>query len=153
MKTHMLAAVAFAAITGSAIAQQTAPAPMAPANPPAATQPMNAPATTGSTTTTRGTMTELSGQMLGTSLWKQAVYDANENRIGEIDNLVIDRNGQIAEVVVGVGGFLGLGEKLVSFKYTELKPMVRNGNLWFRRQPEQGAAHLRAGVRRQAFTY
>ncbi|MGL5736266.1 MAG: PRC-barrel domain-containing protein [Beijerinckiaceae bacterium] len=131
MKNLMLATVSFALIGGAAIAQQTAPAPVAPANPPAATQPMSPPATTGSTAANRGAMTELNKQMLGTHMWKQAVYDANEARIGEIDNLVIDRNGQISEVVVGVGGFLGLGEKMVSFKYTDLKPMVRNGNLWF----------------------
>ena len=45
------------------------------------------------------------------------LYDASDNWIGEVDNVVYDENGEIAGAVLGVGGFLGVGEKdvLVSF--------------------------------------
>lgn len=41
--------------------------------------------------------------------------------IGEIDNLIISREGKVDAVVIGVGGFLGIGEKDVAVKMTALK--------------------------------
>jgi sporulation protein YlmC with PRC-barrel domain len=42
--------------------------------------------------------------------------------IGEIDNLLIDtQNGRISHVVVGVGGFMGVGEKKVVVPWSDLK--------------------------------
>jgi len=43
----------------------------------------------------------------------------NEQRreIGDIDNLLIDtQSGRISHVVIGVGGFMGVGEKKVAFE-------------------------------------
>lgn len=54
------------------------------------------------------------------------VYTSNDEWIGEIDNVVVDRNGRIQGAVLGVGGFLGIGEKdvLVSFDSLTLKEEV-----------------------------
>jgi sporulation protein YlmC with PRC-barrel domain len=42
--------------------------------------------------------------------------------VGEIDNLLIDtQNGRISHVVVGVGGFMGVGEKKVVVPWSDLK--------------------------------
>lgn len=45
------------------------------------------------------------------------LYDANNTWVGEIDNIVISADGTVQGAVLGVGGFLGVGEKdvLVSF--------------------------------------
>ncbi len=40
-------------------------------------------------------------------------------RVGEIEDLLIDGSGQIRAVVIGVGGFLGLGEKSVAVPFEE----------------------------------
>ena len=40
------------------------------------------------------------------------------NNLGNINDLVLDDNGDVAAVVLGVGGFLGLGEKQVAVDYT-----------------------------------
>ena len=45
--------------------------------------------------------------------------DAGEN-IGSISDLLLDKSGRIANVVIGVGGFLGIGEKVVALPYTAL---------------------------------
>jgi len=45
--------------------------------------------------------------------------DAGEN-IGSISDLLLDKSGGIANVVIGVGGFLGIGEKDVALPYTAL---------------------------------
>jgi sporulation protein YlmC with PRC-barrel domain len=44
---------------------------------------------------------------------------ANEN-VGEINDLVLDKDGKVAAVVVGVGGFLGIGEREVALDYKSL---------------------------------
>lgn len=41
--------------------------------------------------------------------------------LGEIDQLLIDRNGKVTHVVVGVGGLAGVGEKKVVVPWSELK--------------------------------
>ena len=49
------------------------------------------------------------------------VYDANDEDIGEIDQLVISEDGQIQKVVLDIGGFLGIGEKPVAMTFDELQ--------------------------------
>jgi hypothetical protein len=46
-----------------------------------------------------------------TNYYKQAVYDPNESKIADIDDVLVDKSGQITGLIVGVGGFLGAGEK------------------------------------------
>lgn len=48
------------------------------------------------------------------------IYDAEDNRIGEIDDVILADDGSIDGAVVGVGGFLGIGEKDVLVSYQEL---------------------------------
>ena len=50
----------------------------------------------------------------------QAVYNAAGEAIGDVNDLVFNRKGQISTVVVGVGGFLGIGEKGVGVPYGQL---------------------------------
>lgn len=50
-----------------------------------------------------------------------AVYDTADQKIGSIGDLVVDHDGRIGEVVIGVGAFLGGGDKNVAVKMSELK--------------------------------
>ncbi len=45
--------------------------------------------------------------------------NADEN-VGSIGDLIIDQNGQVVAVVVGVGGFLGMGEKEVAIGWEHI---------------------------------
>jgi hypothetical protein len=38
--------------------------------------------------------------------YKQAVYDPKDSKIGDIDDVLIDKAGKVTGLVVGVGGFL-----------------------------------------------
>jgi hypothetical protein len=51
------------------------------------------------------------------------VYGANDETVGEIGSLVMGDDGKVAEVVINVGGFLGLGEKPVAVTWDELQVM------------------------------
>jgi hypothetical protein len=46
--------------------------------------------------------------------------DANES-IGSINDLILSKDGGVAAVVVGVGGFLGIGEREVALDFKSLK--------------------------------
>jgi sporulation protein YlmC with PRC-barrel domain len=82
--------------------------------PPATTD--KAPAAAATTTTTSA-----SGQWRTSKMDGIKVYnDANEN-IGSINDLLMDKSGNIKIAVIGVGGFLGLGEHLVAVPYDKLK--------------------------------
>jgi sporulation protein YlmC with PRC-barrel domain len=50
----------------------------------------------------------------------QAVHNVAGEAIGDVNDLVFDRNGQISTVVIGVGGFLSIGEKSVGVPFGKL---------------------------------
>jgi len=53
----------------------------------------------------------------------KTVYDQNGNNIGEVNDLVMSDNGDINAVILGVGGFLGIGEKDVAVSVRSIKAM------------------------------
>jgi sporulation protein YlmC with PRC-barrel domain len=65
-----------------------------------------------------------------TDWYKQNVYDPNNNKIGEImDVLVEPSGGQINAAIVGVGGFLGAGEKDVAVNFSSIKSSVKDNKV------------------------
>ena len=50
----------------------------------------------------------------------QAVHNAAGETVGDINDLVFNRKGQISTVVIGVGGFLSMGEKSVGVPFDAL---------------------------------
>ncbi|WP_019595166.1 PRC-barrel domain-containing protein [Thioalkalivibrio sp. ALM2T] len=42
------------------------------------------------------------------------VKTTSDEDLGSVDDLIIDENGQVVAIVIGVGGFLGMGEKDVA---------------------------------------
>lgn len=57
----------------------------------------------------------------------KAVYNRAGERIGEVDELLIDGSGRVVAAVVGVGGFLGIGERKVAVTYRSFE-MTRESN-------------------------
>jgi sporulation protein YlmC with PRC-barrel domain len=50
-----------------------------------------------------------------------SVYNDNNESLGSINDLLMDKNGNIKAVVLGVGGFLGVGEHLVAVPFDKIK--------------------------------
>ena len=48
------------------------------------------------------------------------VYNSNDQRIGEIRDLVVDRDGHVDAVVIGVGGFFGFHEHDVAVPFDQI---------------------------------
>ncbi|MGY4160005.1 MULTISPECIES: PRC-barrel domain-containing protein [unclassified Bradyrhizobium] len=65
-----------------------------------------------------------------TNYYKQNVYDPKESKIGTIDDVLVDKTGKVTGLVVGVGGFLGAGEKDVIVPYTAIKSQKKDDKWW-----------------------
>jgi sporulation protein YlmC with PRC-barrel domain len=65
-----------------------------------------------------------------TNYYKQDVYDKGQNTVGKIDDVLIDKSGKITTLIVGVGGFLGAGEKDVALPFAAVKPEKKD-NKWY----------------------
>jgi sporulation protein YlmC with PRC-barrel domain len=50
-----------------------------------------------------------------------SVYNDNNESLGSINDLLTDKSGNIKAVVIGVGGFLGVGEHLVAVPLDKIK--------------------------------
>ena len=50
-----------------------------------------------------------------------SVYNDNNESLGSISDLLMDKSGNIKAVVIGVGGFLGVGEHLVAIPFDKIK--------------------------------
>jgi hypothetical protein len=55
------------------------------------------------------------------------IYDANDDNIGDVSELILSDGGQIDQVVVDVGGFLGIGVHSVALDFDELQ-ILRNAD-------------------------
>ncbi len=65
-----------------------------------------------------------------TNYYKQSVYDKSQSSIGKIDDVLIDKSGKITALIVGVGGFLGAGEKDVALPFSAVKAEKKNDK-WY----------------------
>jgi sporulation protein YlmC with PRC-barrel domain len=66
-----------------------------------------------------------------THWYKQNVYDPADNKIGEIMDVLVDREGKVTALIVGVGGFLGMGEKDVAVPFNSVKATTKDNNKYY----------------------
>ncbi|WP_426528259.1 PRC-barrel domain-containing protein [Bradyrhizobium sp. McL0615] len=110
----MLAKYAIAGLAGSALLASVAFAqsPTSSANTDQATS--AAPVAAADTSSFKGNWR--SSKLVGLNVYN----DSNES-LGSINDLLTDKSGNIKAVVIGVGGFLGVGEHLVSVAFDKVK--------------------------------
>ena len=65
-----------------------------------------------------------------TDWYKQSVYDPSNSKIGEIMDVLLSPDGKVNALIVGVGGFLGMGEKDVAIPFTAIKHIVKDGKVY-----------------------
>jgi len=66
-------------------------------------------------------MTIQNDQLRAHKMIGAAVYDRNNQRIGSIQDIVLNKDGNVADVVVDVGRFLHMGGKFVAVKFSDIK--------------------------------
>jgi sporulation protein YlmC with PRC-barrel domain len=98
MRLISAALVACTLATPVAMAQNTAPSPSA------ASAPVSA-----------------AGQWRASKLVGVNIYNEQNDKIGEVDDVIVNSSGKVDGVVVSVGGFLGMGEHDVMMKLDQIK--------------------------------
>ncbi len=98
--------------------QPTAPSTRAPAAPAPAAEAAKAP----------------ENNLAGQGKWRASklmgvdIYGPDNKKVGDVTEVVFDKNGKIDLVTVGVGGFLGLGSKEVAIPFDQVQwseePMI-----------------------------
>ncbi|MFS2010768.1 PRC-barrel domain-containing protein [Azospirillum sp. CT11-132] len=141
-------AASLALMTGAAVAQTTSPTV---GNPSSSTSSMSntaAPDGTKTGTTKSDTMKSdatksdsmtsgsaatsggLGGQLASADeLIGKNVYGRDNNKIGEIEDVILDANGKAKQLVISSGGFLGIGEKQVAVDYSAANWDSQNNRL------------------------
>jgi sporulation protein YlmC with PRC-barrel domain len=64
--------------------------------------------------------TQASGQWLASDIMGMNVVGSKDEKIGSVSDLLVDPKGNILAAVVGVGGFLGIGQKNVAITFDTL---------------------------------
>lgn len=129
LKRLTLSVATAALLATGAVAQD---ATTQPSTPPAVTAPATGAAST--TTTVTSTTTEAvqftSGvtpdQMIVSKLTGTDVRNAAGENLGDINDIVLDKSGKPTVAIIGVGGFLGIGEKNVGVPFQALQFTVSN---------------------------
>ena len=80
----------------------------------------SAAAQTATATATSAT-THKEGEWRASKLAGVDVYNEANEKIGDIHDVILDRSGKVAKVILGVGGVLGVGERYVAIAFDKLK--------------------------------
>jgi sporulation protein YlmC with PRC-barrel domain len=70
----------------------------------------------------------LASLILGENVYNGTADDAQ--KIGDVNDIVLDKDGQAQSLIIGVGGFLGVGEKSVGFDYGKAQWATKDGDRW-----------------------
>jgi len=109
MKAFVTAALlSVAVISTPAIAQTAQPADRAA--PAATTSPVSS-----------DTKMMLKGNWRASKLMGLDVYNEANEKLGDVNEIILDKNGKVTAVVIGVGGFLGMGEHDIAVSMDKLK--------------------------------
>jgi sporulation protein YlmC with PRC-barrel domain len=78
-----------------------------------------------------GLMTTMPGDAVTVTNWyKQNVYDSSNNKIGEIEDVLMTKSGQVTAVIISVGGFLGIDTKDVAAPFQAIHTTMKDNKWW-----------------------
>ena len=104
----LLSGLLASALIVPALAQSNPPAPSAP--------PAAAPSRPTITAPTHSSDLWRSSKLIGLN-----VYNDQNEKLGDIKEILLDKSGKVHGVVIGVGGFLGMGEHNIMVEMSKLK--------------------------------
>ena len=108
LRKLLISTAVSALLTGGAYGQTTTPEPLTDPVNPAATEAVQVP------------MVKRAEGHLASNIIGETVYNGTgegAESIGDINDLILSPEGQVEAVVIGVGGFLGIGEKDVAIEF------------------------------------
>ena len=120
LKTFLSATAISGLMFSAALAQAPSPSPPPAATPaPSATAP--APKADMATGSSQFVAAQKSDQWLSSKFKGTNVLGPDNEKVGDVNDLLFDKDGKILAVIIGVGGFLGIGEKDVALEMSALQ--------------------------------
>ena len=116
------------AVGGTVLAQQTEPVQPAPVPPPPTAAPAQpAEATTGAPAPAPEPVPEQAEHQVRAESLLGVDVSNGQDTIGEVADLIVTQDGRVEAIVVGVGGFLGVGRKSVALAWDSIELAERDG--------------------------
>jgi sporulation protein YlmC with PRC-barrel domain len=82
-----------------------------------------------------------------TDWYKQSIYDPSDNKIGEIMDVLVSPDGRVTTLIVGVGGFLGAGEKDVAVPFSTVKHTMKDKKIYLTMETTKDALKTAPGFK------
>ncbi|WP_454656878.1 PRC-barrel domain-containing protein [Bosea beijingensis] len=109
----MLSTVGVAMLATAAMAQTSAPTP--PSAAPSAPTATQATASPAAETNLAGKGKWRTSKLIGVD-----IYGPDDNKVGDVTEVIVDKTGKVEMVTIGVGGFLGIGSKDVAVPFDQV---------------------------------
>ena len=103
-------------VTAYAQSAPPSPAPASPQAPMAAPAPAPKPAATTAKAPASKSSLWRASKLVGLN-----VYNEQNEKLGDISEILLDKSGKVEGVIIGVGGFLGLGQRDIKVELSKLK--------------------------------
>lgn len=79
--------------------------------------------------------------------YRQSVYDKANDKIGDISDVLFDNTKKASLAIIGVGGFLGIGEKNVAVPFESIQRTVRDGKVYLTMDANKDQLKAAQGLR------
>jgi sporulation protein YlmC with PRC-barrel domain len=121
------------------------PAAAQTTTPPATTPPATAPSATAPAPQAVQNIPAQSVAM--SDFYRQSVYDKANEKIGDISDVLFDGSKKASLAIIGVGGFLGIGEKNVAVPFESIQRTVRDGKVYLTMDANKDQLKAAQGLR------
>lgn len=91
---------------------------------------------------------------LATNIMGESVYNGTADdaqKIGDVNDIVLAKDGKAESLVIGVGGFLGIGAKNVTYDFAKAKWAERNGDRWLIAETSKEELQAQPDFNRRAY--
>jgi len=82
-----------------------------------------------------------------TDWYKQSVYDPSNAKIGEVKDVLLTPDGKVSALIIGVGGFLAMGEKDVAVAFDSVKHTTKDGKAYLALDTTKDALKAAPGLK------
>ncbi|RWE44640.1 MAG: PRC-barrel domain containing protein [Mesorhizobium sp.] len=91
---------------------------------------------------------------LATNIIGENVYNGtgdDAQKIGDVNDIVLTKEGKAQSLIIGVGGFLGMGEKNVAYDFAKAQWAQKNGDRWLVAQTTKEELQAQPDFNRKAY--
>ena len=109
--------------------------------------PHTPPAASGVTPAPQAVQNIPAQSMALSDFYRQSVYDKANDKIGDISDVLVDSSKKASLAIIGVGGFLGIGEKNVAVPFDSIQRTVRDGKVYLTMDANKDQLKAAQGLR------